>query len=353
MKMCIIGFNDEYVMPYYTEYKHKLQKKNIEFDSILFDRTGKKKDAENVYYFSKKVTNSKLNKAIAFIKWRKYVLNLLRKRKYDKLIVLTSIPAFLIGNYLQKNYKNNYIFDIRDFTHEGNMAYRKEINKIVNDSYFTSISSQGFLQWLEPSEKIILNHNCDEFLLKGVKYEKVTIPDKVKIGYFGIVDYERENVALIKALPKEDFSFLYQGIHDTCTYLKSHVSNNSKYNVVFKGKYDSQEKFEMYKDINIVNAVYGTSSLKTTTLVPNKFYDCLIYGKPILVSKGTYLSTLVEKYNLGISIEHTSQTILNEVSTYCSTFDSLAFNKGRTKAVQKIKNDIDIFERKLSGYIEK
>ena len=71
---------------------------------------------------------------------------------------------------------------------------------------------------------------------------------------------------------------------------KSHVLH-------FEGVYQNKEKPDIYKKIDLINAVYGNESLIVTTSLPNKLYDCIVFKRPIIVHSGTYLSEIVNEYN--------------------------------------------------------
>lgn len=49
--------------------------------------------------------------------------------------------------------------------------------------------------------------------------------------------------------------------------------------------------------------------------LPNKLYESILCELPIIVAKGTYLSELVEKMGVGVSVSHKDKNELKNVLT--------------------------------------
>jgi hypothetical protein len=330
MKNCIIGFNDLRYMPYMEAYINLLKRNAISFDYIIWDREydGIPTVSRNEYKIRIKVGESKVNKLFKFLRWRRFVKEILQNNHYDKIIVLTTIPAVLLNHYLITKYSNKYLLDIRDYTYEGIPAYKKIVNKLVRYSSLTTISSEGFSQWLYRNDKIQIIHNLPQNI-KISEDVDVLNKDYITIGYLGSVGYYRQNRKIVDGL-KDDprYRILFKGSFTNEYNIKDYCKNNNINNVYFGDKYFNYEKAELYKFIDLINSIYGSESPLVTTSVPNKLYDCIIYKKPILVSSGTYLAKIVEEFNLGISIDVEKENIKQRIFDYITTFDSNIFIKG-------------------------
>ena len=60
-------------------------------------------------------------------------------------------------------------------------------------------------------------------------------------------------------------------------------------NVVFTGKYNSEQEKYYYEDSSFINILLG-KSLNSRTLMPNRFYNSLLYYKPMIALNGSWLS---------------------------------------------------------------
>ena len=165
---CIVTYDEYFNIPYVKDYENLLINNQIQYDFLLWNRTGDKMEMpvesriNHVFnYITKK---SKISKVIPFLMWRRFAKRILKKNKYDFLIVCTTIPAVLLTDLLLKSYKDKFLLDIRDYTYENIRLYRYALKKLINYSGLTVISSKGFLEWL-PFDKdaYVVSHNLTNF----------------------------------------------------------------------------------------------------------------------------------------------------------------------------------------------
>jgi len=339
MKIAIITY-DEYInIPYIKKYENLINQYSIEYDIFLWDRRGLgQKSNNNIYIFSYKTRKSKISKIAPFFKWRKFILNKLKIGDYDKVIVLTTLPAILLIDKLLLNYKNNYIFDFRDYTYEKYSFYKFCVNKIIENSNATFISSRAFMNFLNPSKKIVITHNITNqdinlILDKKLKFHKMPIV----IGFVGGIRYYDENVSLVKQFSESElFTLKYIGKVHPGNDLELYCKKNNITNVFFYPEYINEQKVEIYKDIDIINAVYGSETLEVQTALPNKLYDCLIFRKPIIVSQNTYLSDIVKEYNLGLCVDIKRDNVVELLNEYINNFDEILFEIGCNSLLDKV-----------------
>ncbi len=327
MKIAVISFSNKKYMPYLFFYRKILDATKVEYDFYTWNRYNEEFQREkNEVCFEKKCSTYIALKAFYFIKWRRWIISHLTKNRYDKIIVLTTIPAILLSNFLIREYRDNYIFDIRDYTYEKLSFYKRCVTKLINYSYMTCISSAGFYRFLDNHPKIHIVHNLSDI----GKYDMVSSLDfeKVNIGYLGTLGYIKYNKSLIHQLRNKDDVCLYYmgsyiGKHNN---IEDYAKENNCKNVYFGSAFNNSEKSKLYYDlqINMINAVYGNDSLLVSSALPNKLYDCLQLKIPILVSKGTYLGEIVEKYGLGIAID-VNDNIYEKIRNYADGFDEKQF----------------------------
>ena len=195
MRMGIVGFCNLNIMQYLYKYTNILDEENVEYDVIYWNRLGIEEEVNfkgnlirydvqmNTYQpFYKKLNN--------FIKYAIFLQKMIKKKRYDKLIILTTQTAIPICNVLLGKYKGNYIFDYRDITKEyKSTLYKKLVHRIINNSFSTMMSSQGFIDALELNnvKKIQIAHNTK--CLEKSTYKAIInkIDPVIKIVYWGIV----------------------------------------------------------------------------------------------------------------------------------------------------------------------
>ena len=106
-----------------------------------------------------------------------------------------------------------------------------------------------------------------------------------------------------------------------------------------------------YKNIDMINDVYGSNSIEVTTALPNKLYDALIFKKPMLVSKNTYLSSIVDAYNLGVSINIDTDNIKDVILNYINHYNRQEFFSGTEKFLRKVLLDQEIYKKRIDEFI--
>ena len=354
MKICIIGYSARRISPYLQFYIDYLQKKNIDFDFITREIDKEYLDTnilENQYVIDCSGKRSKLGKIIETVGWINKVKSIIGKNKYDKLILLTGYPAILLSNFITRNYPSKYIVDIRDYMPLfDNPIFLYRLKNTLNKSGFNIISSDGFREWMPTLDRVYTIHNCPD---KKVENNGFTIlKNKVlTIGYLGVISYIENNLRLIDYFSEETTYRLYfAGVYDKEKRLQRFVNDNGITNVSFDGEFDNRNKDEIYSKVDMINAIYGNDSLTVTSALPNKLYDAILYRKPIIVSKGTFLASIVEKYDLGLAID-LDKSPVEEINSYVKNFDGSLFINGAEKLLQKCRADNEYIQKKLDVFV--
>ena len=361
MRILLITSYKRNMLPYLVKYENLLKKTYIDYDILFWDRDKNYQlvNTDNEYIFGKKCSFggdkiSKLSKIFSYFTFRNNVKRLLKINSYDKVIVFNTLPALFLIDILLIKYKNNYIFDYRDYTYENLYMYKKAVNAIVNNSYFTAISSKGFLKFLKNEKKLIPNHNISNLELKESIVKLNRNLSKITIGFLGLVRYENENRIIIESLKNSDKYILkYVGrIYDGCK-LQQYCEQENIANVSFDGEFKNEDKGRLYNNIDIINAVYGNKTYEVKTALPNKLYDCLLFKKPMMVSNNTYLAEIIKKYKLGIAVDLDKESILENLERYIDSFDERLFMKNTEIFLKSVLEDERRFTDNVLKFLNK
>lgn len=355
MKVLIVGFFTKTYMPYINNYEKVLKEKNISYDVVCFDRdsTDKPKKDGNVYTYAHKTTANRIAKLIPVFKYGLYVKKILKENKYDKIIVLTTMPGILMAKYLFRDYKNKYIFDYRDYTYEKYGFYRKIVNKIIDNSFATFISSDGYKKYFNNQENIYLSHNISNMddLVKNA--DDLKSKKKITIGFLGYVRYFDVNSKLIMDFKNDKkYALTYIGTPFSDCDLDTFCKTNSINNVTLIGKYNNDDKAKLYEKIDLINSIYSLSSEEVQPAIPNRLYDAALFKKPIIVNGGTYLSEIVEKYSLGLIVSPFDENIKDCVINYINNFDNKKFTENCNKFLNDILKDQNIMNKVINDFFE-
>lgn len=356
MKIGIICFWDRIATPYLTKYEKILEENKIEYQTILWNRGNVIKSYDDDIIINQKIVKRKILKIISFLKWRRKIITIIKKEKYDKLIILTTVPALFLMRFLIKNYSGKYIFDIRDYTFEKNSFFRSLTMKIIDNSFFSTISSKGFYQWLEKRSNIIPNHNLtynENLFSHGPDFTTPTI----EFGFVGNVRLDKQTKDTLIKLNKsmKIVSTFYGRIipsSDTLDFIKQSKITNIK----LLGEFSVEQKPSIYKNIHLINAIYANTNDRRnygdSTPLPNRIYDCVVFKRPIVASKNTFLADLVEKYNLGVTVNGSTDDVETILLNYLSSFDEDQFIEGCNQFYNEIIKEEKQFLLELEKFIK-
>ena len=351
MKVLIIDTVSYERAPYLKYYIEACNEQKIDYDLFLWDRqkNGILTKKQHIFTFHRRCDfgSGKIKKILPMLAYRKALLRRISEGDYTHLILINTLASVLISSKVFSEFTGKYIMDIRDYTYEGIGLYRKLVNKLVKKSAFTTLSSQGFFYFIEANDKIIINHNISN--IKNVQEETTLgIKKPITIGFVGSVRYKNENMLLINSLKNNpNYKLQYIGSVVSGCDLEECCKQQNISNVEFQGKFSNDEKPNIYKSIDLINAIYGTFSLEVTTAIPNRFYDALIFKKPIIASKGTFLGQLVAENQLGISVELNSQDITQKIEDYIQNFNKQNFEYNCEIYLEKVIQEQQAFK----GYI--
>jgi len=353
LKVLIIGFFTRTYMPYLETYEKILKNKNISYDIVCFDRDCTKETykQQNMYVYSHKTTANRFKKMIPVFKYARYIKKIMKENNYDKIIVLTTMPGILIYKSLLKKYKNKYIFDYRDYTYEKYTFFKNMVNRLIDNSYATFVSSEGYKKYFNNQKNIFLSHNISNMNDIVEKCENLSNKKNIEIGFLGYVRYYDVNTKLINDL-KDDkkYSLTYIGTAFSDCDLPQYCKDNKIENVSFIGKYDNRDKAKLYSNIDMINSIYSLNSAEVQPAIPNRLYDAALFKKPIIVNTGTYLSNVVEKYNLGLIVDPFEKDLKAEINRYIDEFDADIFTKNCETFLNDIEKDSKIMEEKIDKF---
>lgn len=357
MKVCLIASNSIDVSPYVKKYALLLDNMGIKYDIISKEPSKRKNEdfAPNNKVFFYTEGYSLIKKFRRFWDYACFVNKILKKNKYEKAVIFSvcnSCFSYLRSFNILKN-KCKYIVDIRDY--DSNLKYKwmkTLFTKAIKNAEALVISSEKFKSWIPKKEQTYVMHNIPQ---TGIKIENTNSfkNDSIVVGYLGGIGYYNENVAIAESVKNsKKISLLYAGIYPENNNIRDYCEKNDIKNVKFFGRYDDKKKADIYKNVDIINAVYGNDSLIVTTALPNKLYDSIFYKIPVMACSKTFLGEIVEKYSLGFCVEPKEDDIRKKIIEYSNNFNESEFKKGCNEYLNFVLKEQEETERFLNNFLE-
>ncbi len=308
-KICIIAANNIRYSPYINYYKRILDKNGLDYELIYPDRHNLGTEWDNNCI--KKSWVSNLPAAINYFVFACKVKSEINKNNYNKLILLTSQIAVYLSTWVKSRYRNNYLVDIRDYSHENNSLYYHLEKKALESAGCRVISSEKFKCFLPEGEYYIC-HNFNEEQNVNVKpWRNRKCP--IIIGFVGTLGYEDQVKKLIELIKTDNryCFYVYGGDEKERPEIPQAIANANCERIKFFGPYLPSEKQKIINEVDILYNVYGNDSMLLTSALSNKLYDCMINHKLILNSMGTYMEEMSGV--CGFSIDWESQSPLDDL----------------------------------------
>jgi len=327
--------------PFVKKYIKVFEENNIKYEIIHWDRSGEKRsDPPNYHTFTLPLErySSKLKKAVPFIKFCRFVSSCVKKRKYEKLVILTTQTAIFSLNLLLGKYKKRYFFDYRDTSYEYIKPYSMLINKICNNSLGMCVSSPGFLEYIKTSTTVSISHNFQDAYYENRQMEcKASSGGKIVVGYIGVLrEFEYLKKLILQFSSDKRFEFVIHGSGDCLEQLKKFSKNFE--NIKVMGAYKEEEKQTIVSTFDMICYNYPTSFVNYPA-VANKLYDGLIMKKPLFANSRTFSGKLISQNGLGVSIDEDSSLVTEELYNYYTSFNRDEFAKNCENYLDKVLCD--------------
>lgn len=353
----IILYGSFELAPYSKMYMKLLEELGYEYELIGWKREEETEySGDNVYVYEKpaaKRFSSPIGKILPALGYRRYIKRIVRERKYDKLIILTTQTAIIILDLLLGKYKNKYIFDYRDKSYEYLKPYAAVVNAVVNGSVETVLSSPWFKDFLTKKKDYIIAHNFRKELLMNKKEccQKAEPGKKIKIGYVGLLrEYEYHKKFVSTFGNDERFELHIYGCGDDCEALAEYAHNFN--NIFVYGAYRDSEKYKITDTFDMMLYNYPYSFVNDGA-VANKYYDSLLMKKPMIVNDKTKIGKFVTDNGLGVSVDGDDKNAANKVYEWYRSFDSARFSEKCNILIEKYLEDNREFERKIRAALSK
>lgn len=279
------------------------------------------------------------NRIISFISFMLYSsIYLIKKRDFD-IVFATSTPLSITIPALVAKYRNKipFVFEVRDlwpeYIEDFGIIKNKFIIKILEKfcnfvykkaEYIVAISNSMANRIknkynINSSKLSVLPIGSWKYLKKGLDENKVNnyierfqLKDKFIIGYAGALGYAN-NIDSILRIAKvfknyDEIVFIIAGDGKEKKRIEKEIKDNNFNNIKLVGEYSQLEIVNIIKlfDISYLCGIEynekGKKLMNGEDALPNKFFDYILIGKPILINTKGEITNLMKKHEFGLYI---------------------------------------------------
>lgn len=343
-------------------------------------------DGIEIHYIENEYDNymSKFKKIKSFLNFMYKSTNEASKQTNVDLVFATSTPLTVGGVAIWLNWvkKFPYIFEVRDLWPEFPIQIGAIKNKFLikilktfekkiynNSKHVIALSPgmrEGVISTGTPIEKVSMIPNMakpDKFYPHAINNDiakKFSInPEKFNIIHFGSMglanglQYIIETARLCKEQNISDVNFIFLGNGATLPSLKNLSEKYNLDNVQFLGNHNMKTVSEI---VNICDL--SITSFKNIPILytnsPNKLFDSLSAGKPIVVNSAGWTKELVEKENCGFYVNpENPQDFVNKIIKCKDNRNLLSKWGENARNLSLTKFDKNILTSQIADIIEK
>jgi len=302
-------------------------------------------------FFNKKIAGGigfkNLFKLLAFIKWTYKQLK--RNRQEIDFVHACDLDAGIPAKKFCKKFSKKLVYDIYDYyidSHSmpsifNNFIEKLEIN-VINFASKTIICTEERREQIQKAQPkdicVIVNSPKINTLSAGF--------NKFDYVYCGALSEDRLLNEILNEYHKHsDLAFQFAGYGRLQEQVESVAQEYESFKYV--GAVPYEDVLTLESEARVISAIYKPTLRNHRLCAPNKFYEALALGKPLIVCRGTGIDQVVEKYEIGIVIDYDAQQFY-EALKQLKMNDQLCEEMGqRARKLYEEKYKWSLMENKL------
>lgn len=314
------------------------------------------KTVKSIFFKYKSKYGMSLSTICGLIKFQFWLKKTLKKnvKKMD-YIHACDFDCGYMASKIAKKYNKKIIYDMYDYYSDSRTMTKilkkfistKE-NKVINNSDLSIICGEWRKKQICKSnpKRLIVIHNTPNIDYKETKSIIKSKSKKIKVCYVGILQTDRLLLELLNEFKKhKDLEFHVGGFG---IYEKEFSEASAKYsNIFYYGSLKYNQVLELESDCDILFATYNPIIENHRYSAPNKIYEAMALGKPIIVCNNTGIDELVNKNNTGFVIDYNAKEFFDILYKFKDNKKILNDISKNAKSLYSEKYNWNIMEKRL------
>ncbi|WP_411369061.1 glycosyltransferase family protein [Pseudidiomarina salilacus] len=346
--------------PYVQNYIEILDDLKLDYMTVEWDRQQIYKNKEHarnrlIYQDNKQSVRRNLKDYYRYVRY--LIKRVVKKSESkDKFIVFGIVLGGFLPRLCGEFRGRERLLDVRDYHKIIEIPF---LRSCLARYSLTVVSSPRYADWLGYTRNVVLCHNISQTLLKrfyrnepcnhGSLRKKSS--DELIIACIGAIkDKESINLLLSTFGNEPNYRVNIHGFGVDNGSIKRLIESSCLANIRLLGPYSKSEEPHIYNESDVIYMVVSNSYLNNRTCLSNRLYNAALFGVPLLVNSGNFISEIVQDYSLGI--------VVDELSDFCEkkmiwSFDFDVFNKGRMAFLKTVSKDQENFRVAFVNFLER
>lgn len=299
--------------PRVQKYCDYLENKQYSYHILCWDRNLKcQNDLVHTYFHKKADYGTGVKNIIGILKLNVFLIKqLYKKRKSYKVIHACDFDTILPALFFKIFWRKTVIYDIFDWfvdsRHFRNRILKNVILLIEKIALWLSdvviiCDEERKTQLNYTPKKLWILPNIPQFNINSVNKKNSKFPDDIiSLSYVGTMPADRGIDKLLECVKNNaDLELDIAGFGIMDKLVKEYSEKCP--NIHFYGTVPYEQGIQIMANSDIIIAIYEKTVLNNVYAAPNKYYEGLFLGKPILTTKGTLVGNHTLKYKTGFVI---------------------------------------------------
>ncbi len=309
----------------FEKYTQFLSNKNIPHVTLCWDRYGVKVPTENnLYYKRLSKYGLRFKNAFGLLGFNLFLLkNLILRRKEYKVIHAADFDTIMPAMIMKLLFRKKVIYDIYDWYIDSRginnriikwlLLQAERINVIKSDAVV--ICEEGRREQIKFKPRnlwVLPNIPCFNIPPKTMNSKN----SKINISYVGILGEGRGLSNLIKLAEQHpEINVVIGGFGPMEDKFKdaSRLSN-----LDYKGRVSYSDALKIMSASDMIYAMYERVNPNHILAAPNKYYEGLALGTPIITTVGTLVGNKVEEFDTGYCIDEKYGSLDSLITSFSS-----------------------------------
>lgn len=297
------------------------------------------------------------------VKFQCAIRRFLKNNSFDVVHACDFDTAFMAYHSINHK-KTKFVYDIFDYYVDAfavppmlKKAVEYIDKKLIDAADFTIICSEERMEQIKGTnpKKIVIIHNSPREIFDDTSYNEQPEThggEVLKLAYFGILAKGRLIKELIDTIKSDSSYELHIGGFGQ--YENYVLAASVKYNnIQYYGKIAYKEVLELEQKCDVMFAAYDPNVKNHRYAAPNKFYEALMLGKPLIMAKNTGMSNIVQEKDIGVLIDYSPNGIKSGLEEMLVKIKEKEEIKTKMKSLYKDKYSWAEMEKRLiSAYVE-
>jgi len=251
------------------------------------------------------------------------VMWLVRHHKEFDIIHACDFDTLIPAMICKKLWGKKVIYDIFDFYADHLRSTPEFIKRMIKSVDLKMIDRVDAVILADESrrqqiaeahpKRIVVIYNSPQDVMSNLTAMQTTRRHHdLEIAYIGLLQVERGLLELLEVLKNHpEWTLLLAGFGgDEKRILEAAESMT---NVFWFGRVSYERALQLSYDTDVLIATYDPAIPNHRFSSPNKLFEAMMLGKPIIVAQGTNMDSIVEQLDCGVVIEYGDVRALEEI----------------------------------------